>query len=169
MTRRAATLVTILALCAGGCSFTPEVTGVWRSQEGAGLTWPALGFQGRVELVVGQYGQAVAGMLRLYEEGRDFKENYLFSVCPCLYLDRASFDDGTLVFDVTPCGADAAEWSGRFEWSELEAGEILMGTLAPKTPDSDDAPTAEFVLRLAGGTKLIKEDELNRECPPPTQ
>jgi len=169
MSRRAMTLVMIAALCVGSCSFTPEVTGVWRTQKGDGLSWPALGFQGRVELVVGQYGQAVAGMLRLYDEDRDFKENYLFAACPCLYLDRASFDGETLVFDVTPCGSGAAEWSGRFEWSELDTGEFLTGNLAPKAAESGDTPTAEIVLRLADGMKLIKEEELNQECPAPTE
>jgi len=158
----------LLALLTSACSFDPEVAGVWRTEESITVSWPVLGFQGRVELVLGQYGEAVAGMLRLYESGMEFKENYLFMACPCLFLDQATFDSGTLVFDVIPCGAEMTEWSGRFEWSEGDGGEILVGTLEPKMPEAGEQPTPEFTLRFSGGKKLIKEDELNQECPGPT-
>lgn len=159
----------LATLSGGGCSLVPEITGVWRTKEGATVSWPALGFEGRVELVVGQYGEDVAGMLRFYEKDQEFKVNYLFEPCPCLYLDSASFDDSTLVFDVTPCGEDTVEWSGRFEWSEVESGEILTGFLEPKDPEGGVPPTADFELRFSGGNKLIKENELNQECPISTQ
>ncbi|MFH1532091.1 MAG: hypothetical protein ABIK09_15305 [Pseudomonadota bacterium] len=167
MSRLAAPFL-LLALAASACSFDPEVTGVWRTEDGATVSWPVLEFQGRVELVLGQYGEAVAGMLRLYEPEMEFKEIYLFPACPCLFLDQATFDNGTLVFDVIPCGAEATEWSGRFEWSEGDGGEILVGTLEPKVPAAGMEPTLQFKLRFSGGKKLIKEDELNQECPGPT-
>ena len=166
MSRAAAILGLVLL---AGCSLDPEVTGVWRSVEGTKVSWEVLEFEGRVELVLGQYGEAVAGMLRLYEDAPDFKENYLFTSCPCLYLDRASFDSGTLLFDVTPCGDDVEEWSGRFEWSEADGGEVLVGVLTAKNPDSTAAATGEFTVRYSGGKKLIKEDELDQECPAPTR
>jgi hypothetical protein len=166
MIRRTAAFV-LIVLGAASCALNPEVDGVWRTEEGVTVSWPALDFQGRVEIVLGQFGEDVAGMLRLYEPDMDFKENYLFPACPCLFLDRASFDDGVLVFDVTPCGTDAGVWSGRFEWTEVEGGEILVGFLEPKAIGEGDVPTATFTLRFSGGKKLIKEDELNQECPGP--
>lgn len=169
---RILSIALILATLAGGCSLVPEITGVWRTQEGVTVTWPALDFEGRVELVVGQYGHDVAGMLRLFQDGKEFKDNYLFGPCPCLFLEAASFDDSALVFDVILCGDDAAEWSGRFEWREEDSGEILTGALEPRNPGGaggDDIATAEFVLVYAGGKKLIKEDELNQECPEQSQ
>lgn len=166
---RCVVLTLAFALFTASCALDPVVDGVWRTEEGVTVSWPALGFQGRVEIVLGQYGEDVAGMLRLYEADMDFKENYLFPVCPCLFLERASFDDGTLVFDVTPCGAGLGEWSGRFDWSEVDGGEILVGALEPRNINGDQVATAEFTLRFSGGKKLIKEDELNQECPGPTQ
>ena len=166
MSRRAL-LMGFLIVATTSCSLTPEVDGVWRTEGGVKVSWPVVGFQGRMELVLGQYGEAVAGMLRLYEEGHEFKENYLFDACPCLFLDQASFDDGTLVFDVTVCGADAPEWSGRFEWSDGDGGETLTGFLEPKGTDTTDSPTKEFTLKFSGGKKLIKENELNQQCPGP--
>ncbi len=168
MSRRAVLFI-LLILLPCGCSLTPEVTGVWRTEDAITVSWPMLDFQGRVELVLGQYGESVAGMLRLYEGDQDFKENYLFTTCPCLFLDRATFEDGTLIFDVTPCGVGAPEWSGRFDWSEVDNGEILVGALEPKNADAAELPTADFTLRLSGGKKLIKEDELNQQCPGPIQ
>ena len=167
--RRTLALSLLLLVCAAGCALDPEIDGVRRTEEGVTVSWPALEFQGRVEVVVGQYGEDVAGMLRLYQPDQDFKENYLFPTCPCLFLDQASFDSGTLVFDVTPCGPDKGEWFGRFEWSEVDGGETLVGTLEPKLTEDGHVATKTFTLRFSGGKKLIKEDELNQECPSPLQ
>ncbi len=162
---RILSMVFILAMFSGGCSLVPEITGVWRTQEGVTVAWPELGFEGRLELVMGQYGHDVAGMLRLFQDGKEFKDNYLFESCPCLFLDAASFDDSALVFDVTLCGDDADEWSGRFEWSEGDNDEFLSGALEPRNSGGDGVATADFILVFFGGKKLIKEDELNQECP----
>ena len=164
---RAAPSLVLLMLSVVGCGLNPEVNGVWRTEDGEVVSWAELEFEGRVELVLGQYGDAVAGALRLFEKDQDFKEPFIFPDCPCLFLERASFDDGVLVFDLdlTRCGGDVGEWSGRFEWSENDGGvEILTGALEPKDPEGTGASTQTFVLRYSGGNKKIKEDELNQEC-----
>jgi len=162
-------LASLVLLTAAGCGLLPEdLTGVWRSGEGVTVSWPVLGFQGRVEVVIGQFGRDAAGMLRLFVEEGEFKDNFLFEPCPCMYLDRVSSDDGALLFDVLPCGSEEV-WSGRFDWTRRDGAEVLEGRFEILDDDSGAQSTQDFVLHLAGSEKLIKERELNQGCPAPTE
>lgn len=170
-----ALLIALAALLITGCGDIPDITGVWHSKDGVAVSWPQGGeFRGRVELVVGQYGEAIAGMIRLYREGKDFKENYLYLQCPCSYLERASFDGHVLIFDVIHCiTADGAgdsiggyEWSGVFSLIDRDGDDELSGWLEARTTNvAGVIPSSDvFALKKSGDGKVLQMEELNLGC-----
>jgi hypothetical protein len=162
--------ISILASCGG----EEDLTGVWRTDSGVTVSWPEGGeFSGRIELVFGQYGSSVAGIMRLYQAGEEFKDNYLYSSCPCTYMEQASFDGEVLVFDVKACVMNdgeqhpfvSSEWFGRFYYID-EGGGQLSGRLEAADRAAGDivGRSQLFSLSKTGDEKTIRMEELNLGC-----
>ncbi len=91
----------VLVLSAWGCGPQDLYTGVWRSEEAAAEGSVLVG---HIELTAAQFGDDVAGMIKLYSDP-------LFKVpldsCPCLFIMRGAVGGRSLSFvvDLSTCPA----------------------------------------------------------------
>ncbi len=93
-------LLLALSLLVAGCGATEEFSGRWRSDPDRAQGGPVL--HGRVELLLGQYGEDVAGLIRLW---LDPSYVVALTTCPCIYLDGGTGDGDRLrlVPDLESC------------------------------------------------------------------
>jgi hypothetical protein len=144
-----------------GCSFEPEVDGIWQTSSDSAVDLSALlgeGEKGHVQLVAVQYGKEVAGLVQLFTQS--FNPSDLHTDCPCLYLDKAVFKGDSLSFSVTGC--DGAPRVGAFSL-DPDNEDRLRGTL--RDPNGGD-PGEDWVLLRVGDRKQIREEGLERGCEP---
>lgn len=130
--KRIQSLVFALALGALACSDAHLVTGVYRSQQAVVLEDVA-GFEGDgvyVELVFGQYGPDVAGLVRFYGDS-----NFLFPAsggCDCRFIQEGRYDADDRAVLFTFLGPVSCDDSAPLLGARLEAdetGDVLRGRL----------------------------------------
>jgi hypothetical protein len=93
-------LLLALSLLGAGCGEDEVFTGRWRSDPDKAQEGPVL--QGRVELLLGQYGEDVAGVIRQWLDPAYVVPH---TTCPCLYL-KGGRGEGfrlTVVPDLSTC------------------------------------------------------------------
>lgn len=141
------------------CAPSDIFSGRWRSDGERAAEGPLFG--GRVELVMGQFGDDVAGVIRLYEDP-------VFAVpaegCNCLYLagGNAQGSDLTLVLDLAACPAlDQAYPSGVSLDLRRDEERRLDGTV---TDLSDGSVVQELTVFLAE-ERLQRIFAEERTCP----
>ena len=95
-----------LSLLAAACGPTEEFSGRWRSDPDKAQEGPVL--QGRIEILLGQYGEDAAGIIRQWLDPAYVVPH---TTCACIYLKggRGEGDRLTLVPDLGDCAdLDAA-------------------------------------------------------------
>lgn len=133
---RAAPLLILLTVAASACSDSHLVTGVYRSEQPVVLEdVPGFGGDGLyVELVLGQFGPDVTGLVRFFRDG-----NFLFAApggCDCRFVQDGRYDHGEVLFSFrgpVPCD---------------ETAPLVGGRLQPD--DTGDALGGRFGLELEG-------------------
>jgi len=117
-------------LAGAGCSDAHLVTGVYRSQQAVVLD-DIPGFAGDglfVEIVLGQYGPDVTGLVRFYRDA-----NFLFAApggCDCRFVQEGRYDDGVVLLAFpgpVPCDDSAMLVGARLQADET--GDRLEGRL----------------------------------------
>lgn len=115
-------------------------------------------------VAMGHYGDEVAGVTYLYEEGSII--SYLPS-CPCVWIDHYRVDlSRAEVQFTTRCEESAAgmnqtlHWHLEFQVDDETGEELLVGTVAP---EAGEVPT-EPNLRLVRTQDGIVDKE--KQCPP---
>jgi len=155
--RRALAALALSAALLSGCSDSHLVTGSFRSAESvvvAGLSGTAEGVW--VELVLGQYGPDVAGIIRFYDD-----PDFILPVeglCPCRFLVDGRFDSPVLVFafpNPSPgCATKDELLAGRLEASP--DGDTLVGRLGRSLEEGE---VYTFRRNLSAGDLGFKEKE----------
>lgn len=147
---RATDLAALVALCAA-CSTSADLGGVWRAtappqSADNPLLYQAPGDPVGVELVLGQYGADVAGVMRWYHRGPlgDFDHARLAGVpdneCECVHLQQGKADtaSGALSFVLQGCLPGSAPNTAVRVRGGMKLGEDgrLDGTLTVDQPGS---------------------------------
>ncbi len=150
-----------LAVILLGCSSGPNVDGVWQTPSSdTPVSLDALfpGYDGRLQLALGQYGKDVAGTLRLYTTA--FSLSHQFETCPCAYVERGEFQGNVFTFSFEACGGN--RFIGVFEKGDDGDNETLRGVIQ----DEKGVPlTEELTFARVGDDNQILEEELNQGCP----
>lgn len=152
-------VVWVLAACAVcGCADSDPWSGIWRNS-GAPVNWTSLGFNGDMELAVSVYGDDAAGVVRLFEAGKDYDENWFFDKEPCLYLDSGDADAGHL--DFTLRTSSSGDWIALCTLKEGQTFELLL-------EEKDGAGQfGPFLFERYAEEDQIEEQGLDQGCPSP--
>ncbi|MCO4760893.1 MAG: hypothetical protein KC502_05275 [Myxococcales bacterium] len=137
-------MVTFVALCSGGCDSSNVLGGVWRAvgpPTGDVLIGRGLGGKSRpgVELVLGQYGSSVSGLLRFYRSP-DYDVPRQAAApsfeCACAFVHNGTWnaDSDRLSFTLNGCLPGAATKEQLFVRGNfvLDPGNssVMTGTIA---------------------------------------
>jgi hypothetical protein len=143
----AALLLALLLVAAFGCSDSHLVTGVYRSEQPVVLDdIPGFGGDGvYVELVLGQYGPDVTGLVRFFRDG-----NFLFAApggCDCRFVQDGRYDHGEVLFSFTgpvPCDDTAPLVGVRLQPDDT--GDVLRGVFGTEL---EGEPMLTFVREVS--------------------
>jgi hypothetical protein len=140
---RSAVLALAFAALLAGCSDSHLVTGAFRSTEPVVVEGvPGLDDGAWMELVLGQYGPDIAGIIR-FRADKDIPIP-LEGLCPCRFLIDGRFDAGVLVFafeNPSPCATKATELLAA-RLTAFDDGDTLIG---PVGRTLDDAREWTFI------------------------
>ncbi len=160
-------LVAAMAVAAG-CTDSRLLTGVYRTTAEAPVVVdgvPGLEGGAYLELVLGEYGPDVAGIIRFYADP-DFIQT-IGGVCHCRFLTKGRFEGGVLVFaflDPSSCSQATVDLiSARL--TESDNGDTLEGPIGRVLAT---ARTARFKRTTAAGDLGSEDktcDEVGSELP----
>lgn len=158
-------LVAAMAVAAG-CTDSRLLTGVYRSTAPAAVEGvPGLANGANIELVLGQYGPDIAGIIRFYE-GPGFIQ-YPDGVCRCRFLTKGRFEGGVLVFgflNPSGCATDTVELISA-SLKESDGGDTLEGRIGR---DLVTAQSVRFQRTTSAGDLSAEDkscDEVATELP----
>jgi len=167
--RRAAIAVLVaIAATATGCSDSRLLTGAYRTSDKAPVLIegvPGLEDGAYLELVLGEFGPDVAGIVKIYAN-KSFIQP-IEGVCRCRYLTGGRFEGGVLVFafkDPSPCVADVTGLVSA-SLTESGSGDTLEG---PIGRDLNSARSVRFDRTTSAGDLSADDkscDEIGTEVP----
>lgn len=113
-----------------GCQDSHRLTGSYRSIAPVVVDQvPGLSDGAYVELILGQFGPDVAGIVRFFADPEFILP--VEGVCPCRFLNDGRYGDGRLVFRFRapyPCGGDDAEELAAW-LATSDGGDTLEGPI----------------------------------------
>ncbi len=145
-------MLALVAAAAAGCTDSRLLTGVYRSSPPApapatpGTIEGVAGLEGDVyvELVLGQYGTDVVGIIRFFSN-RDFTDR-IGGTCNCRFLTEGRFDGQFLVFAFTnpsPCAAALTDLI-HARLAESGGGDTLEGPVGKDIDGAVPPPSFRF-------------------------